>query len=52
MVEPGHERLAVARQCALLGLAHSTYYASALPVGRPLVRGRQGDENRLRVLDE
>jgi putative transposase len=43
----------VARQCALLGLARSTYYARALPVGRPVVvRGRQGDEILLRVLDE
>jgi putative transposase len=52
MVEPGHEQLAVARQCALLGLARSTYYARALSVGRPAGGARRGDEILLRALDE
>ncbi len=33
LIEPGHPRLSIARQCELLGLPRSSYYYQPVPVG-------------------
>ncbi|MGI8554313.1 MAG: hypothetical protein ACR2PL_26540 [Dehalococcoidia bacterium] len=44
-MEPGHPCLSVSRQCALLGLARSTWYYQAQPVSDQML-------TLLRLLDE
>lgn len=45
MIEPGHERLAVARQCQLLGLSRAAYYYRPRPI-------RGADLELMRLIDE
>jgi putative transposase len=49
-VEPDHQRLSIVRQCALLGLAHSTwYYRPAGELAENLALMRSIDEQYLRT---